>query len=138
MIRKKVDENIKLPIGQEDETDWIVFRTGEMYLNAAEAAFERGQTDEAKRLINIIRNRAGMPDKQTLTLEDVRNERFVELYIEEHLTGSNLLLPDWFEPPGRKSEFVRKSGKIVNLSFILVNKTERRRLQSGTGPFWSF
>lgn len=84
MIRKRVDENIKLPITGEDETDWIVFRTGEMYLNTAEAAFERGETDEAKRLINIIRDRAGMPEKETLTVEDIRNERFVELYIEEH------------------------------------------------------
>lgn len=84
MIRKRVDENIKLPIDNEDETDWIVFRTGEMYLNAAESAFERGETDEAKRLINIIRDRAGMPDKETLTVEDIRTERFVELYLEEH------------------------------------------------------
>ncbi|MCF6357327.1 MAG: RagB/SusD family nutrient uptake outer membrane protein [Draconibacterium sp.] len=84
MIRKRVPESIKLPISGEDETDFIIFRTGEMYLNAAEAKFETGDTDEAKRLINIIRNRAGMPDKTTLTLDDVRNERFVELYIEEH------------------------------------------------------
>ncbi len=84
LIRKRVDENILRPISGEDETDWILFRAGEMYLNAAEAAFERGETDEAKRLINIIRDRAGMPDKETLTVEDIRNERFVELYIEEH------------------------------------------------------
>ncbi len=84
MIRKRVKESIKLPISGEDETDFIVFRTGEMYLNAAEAAFERGEVGEAQRLINIIRDRAGMPAKTALTLDDVRNERFVELYIEEH------------------------------------------------------
>jgi len=84
MIRKYVDETKIRPFGDEDETDWIVFRTGEMYLNAAEAAFERGEKDEAKRLINVIRNRAGMPDKAELTTEAIRNERFVELYIEEH------------------------------------------------------
>lgn len=84
MIRKRVNEAIKLPIGYEDETDWIVFRTAEMYLNAAEAKFEMGDVDEAKTLINVIRNRAGMPDKETLSLEEVRNERFVELYLEEH------------------------------------------------------
>jgi hypothetical protein len=84
MVRKRVNEAIKLPIGYENEEDWIVFRTGEMYLNAAEAAFEKGDTDEAKRLINIIRDRAGMPAKTALTVDDIRNERFVELYIEEH------------------------------------------------------
>ncbi|MEL7589311.1 MAG: RagB/SusD family nutrient uptake outer membrane protein [Prolixibacteraceae bacterium] len=84
MVRKRVNEAIRLPQVSEDETDWIVFRTGEMYLNAAEAAFETGDPDEAKRLINVIRDRAGMPEKETLTIEDVRNERFVELYLEEH------------------------------------------------------
>lgn len=84
MVRKRVNEAIKLPIGYENEEDWIVFRTGEMYLNAAEAAFEKGDMDEAKRLINIIRDRAGMPAKSSLTVDDIRNERFVELYIEEH------------------------------------------------------
>jgi len=84
LIRKKVPESIVKPISNEDEVDFIVFRTGEMYLNAAEAAFEMGQMDNAKTMINAIRDRAGMPDKETLTVEDIRNERFVELYIEEH------------------------------------------------------
>lgn len=84
LIRKRCNEAIKLPISGENEEDWTVFRTGEMYLNAAEAAFEMGNVDDAKMYINVIRNRAGMPDKTTLTIDDVRNERFVELYIEEH------------------------------------------------------
>lgn len=84
LVRKRVDESKLVPVTGTDETDWIVFRTGEMYLNAAEAAFESGNADEAKRLINIIRNRAGMLDKTTLTVEDIRNERFVELFNEEH------------------------------------------------------
>lgn len=84
LIRKRVNEAIKLPSILEDETDWTVFRTGEMYLNAAEASFEKGDAAEAKRLINVIRDRAGMPAKTTLTLENVRNERFVELFGEEH------------------------------------------------------
>ena len=84
MIRKRVNEAIKLPIGGEDETDWVVFRTGEMYLNAAEAKFELGEVEEARTLVNVIRSRADMPDKASLSLEELRNERFVELYIEEH------------------------------------------------------
>ncbi len=87
LVRKRIDESKKLPILLEDETDWIVFRTGEMYLNAAEAAFEMNNidgADGAKALINTIRNRAGMPDKNSLTMEDIRNERFVELFNEEH------------------------------------------------------
>ena len=84
MIRKRVNEAIVLPPGGEDDCDWIIFRTGEMYLNAAEAIFEKGDPAEAKRLINILRDRVSMPSKENLTIEDVRNERFVELYIEGH------------------------------------------------------
>lgn len=84
MIRKRVNEDILLPESSTDETDWIVFRTGELYLNAAEAAFERGETGNALELINEIRDRARMPEKSDLTIEDIRNERFVELFMEEH------------------------------------------------------
>ncbi len=84
MIRKRVNEDVLLPEAFTDETDWIVFRTGELYLNAAEAAFERGETGNALELINEIRDRAGMPAKSDLTIEDIRNERFVELFMEEH------------------------------------------------------
>lgn len=84
MIKKRVNEAIKLPVSGEDETDWIVFRTAEMYLNAAEAKFEMGEVEAARNLVNIIRDRAGMPDKPTLSLDELRNERYVELYIEEH------------------------------------------------------
>ncbi len=84
LIKKRLNEASRLPIPKEDETDWIVFRTAEMYLNAAEAKFEMGNIEEAIPLINTIRERAGMPDKVSLSLEELRNERFVELYIEEH------------------------------------------------------
>lgn len=84
MIRKRVNEAIKLPIGGEDETDWVVFRTAEMYLNAAEAKFEMDEVEEARTLVNVIRSRSEMPDKASLSLDELRNERFVELYIEEH------------------------------------------------------
>jgi starch-binding outer membrane protein, SusD/RagB family len=84
LVRKRVVEAVKKPILGTDDTDWIVFRTGEMYLNAAEASFEMDEMNEAKRLINIVRDRAGMPGKENLTVEDIRNERFVELFNEEH------------------------------------------------------
>jgi len=84
LIRKRINEDVLLPFEEEDESDWIVFRLAEIYLNAAEAAFELGNISDATNLINEIRNRAGMPSKSNMTIEDIRNERFVELYIEEH------------------------------------------------------
>lgn len=84
LTRKRVNEAIKLPISGEDETDWIVFRVGEMYLNAAEAAYHLGNTGEALSLINAIRERAGMPAKSEINFDVIKNERAVELAFEEH------------------------------------------------------
>ncbi|MBT4399741.1 MAG: RagB/SusD family nutrient uptake outer membrane protein [Bacteroidetes bacterium] len=84
LTRKRVNESIKLPISQEDESDWIVFRLAEMYLNAAEAAFHLGNSGEALSLVNAIRERAGMPAKSSIDFETIKNERAVELAFEEH------------------------------------------------------
>jgi hypothetical protein len=64
---------------------WPWFRLGEIYLNAAEAAFELG-LPEAKSYINTVRERAGFPPNsiQTLTTDVIRNERRVELAFEDH------------------------------------------------------
>ena len=67
-----------------DDSDYVVFRTGEMYLNAAEAAFEIGKPVRAKQLTNALRNRVGMPAKQQISLAKIKNERFVELFGENH------------------------------------------------------
>ena len=67
-----------------DDSDFVVFRTGEMYLNAAEAAFEIGKPVRAKQLVNAIRNRVGMPAKQVIDLAKIKNERFCELFGENH------------------------------------------------------
>ena len=67
-----------------DDSDYVVFRTGEMYLNAAEAAFEIGKPVRAKQLTNAVRARVGMPAKQQISLAKIKNERFVELFGENH------------------------------------------------------
>ena len=67
-----------------DESNYVIFRTGEMYLNAAEAAFETGRPVRAKEMLNAIRNRVGMPAKQTITLDVIKNERYTELFAENH------------------------------------------------------
>jgi starch-binding outer membrane protein, SusD/RagB family len=64
---------------------WPWFRLGEIYLNAAEAAFETGQP-EALGYINALRQRAGFPANSlsALTTNIIRNERRVELAFEDH------------------------------------------------------
>jgi hypothetical protein len=58
---------------------------GEIYLNAAEAAFELG-LPESKDYVNTLRERAGFPSNSisTLTMDIIRNERRVELAFEDH------------------------------------------------------
>lgn len=68
------------------DTWWVVFRLGEIYLNAGEAAFELGFINEALSYINKIRERAGFPlnSLSSLTIERIQNERKVELAFEDH------------------------------------------------------
>jgi len=65
---------------------WIWFRLGEVYLNAAEASFELGQTAEALTYVNALRERAGFGPNSLkgLTIDELRNERRVELAFEDH------------------------------------------------------
>ncbi len=65
---------------------WVWIRLGEVYLNAAEAAFELGETDDALTYINTLRERAGFGPNSlsSLTIDKIRNERRVELAFEDH------------------------------------------------------
>lgn len=72
--------------GVSAENWWPWFRLGEMYLNAAEAAFELGQEGVALPYINAIRERAGFPANSltSLDIDVIRHERRVELAFEDH------------------------------------------------------
>lgn len=71
--------------------DCILFRLGEMYLNAAEAAYELGNENAARDYIEPIRTRAGLEKELRLesysgeALRDrLRNERKIEMAFEDH------------------------------------------------------
>lgn len=86
-LRKYVDNAVGASTrGIRSEVWWVRFRLGEIYLNAAEAAFELGQAD-AVDYINLLRERAGFgPNSLSgLTLEDIMHERRVELAFEDHV-----------------------------------------------------
>lgn len=69
-----------------------MIRIADVYLWAAEAYFEMGQTNNALPFINAVRQRArlsgdnpdALPDLTTLTHEDIEHERLVELALEGH------------------------------------------------------
>ena len=84
-IRKYLDaaSGASTPVGSD--VWWIMFRVGEIYLNAAEAAFELGNTPYALENINAVRKRAGFTnDLTSLTIGRIQNERRVELSFEDH------------------------------------------------------
>lgn len=72
----------------------VYLRWGEVVLNLAEAQYHQSNSDEALRLVNIIRKRAGIPDKgmfssgnmhgYTDVLDVVLDERRLELAFEGH------------------------------------------------------
>lgn len=67
--------------------NWIWFRLAEAYLNYAEAQYHAGNEGEARWGVNIIRQRARMPEVTAggaELLEKIRHERRIELAFEEH------------------------------------------------------
>jgi len=86
-LRKFVSENPQDGVRPSLASNWWPwFRLGEIYLNAAEAAFELNKP-EAKDYINKLREvHGGFPANSiaTLTTDIIRNERRIELAFEDH------------------------------------------------------
>ena len=70
---------------QNSALNTYMLRLGEVYLNYAEAILgNNASTSDANALlyVNILRKRAGLDPKTSLTYEDIRHERIVELCME--------------------------------------------------------
>jgi starch-binding outer membrane protein, SusD/RagB family len=74
--------------GGNQEAPWHFFRYAEILLNAAEACVELNELGNAQTYLNMIRDRAGMPDvteaTQNALRERVQKERRIELAFEQH------------------------------------------------------
>lgn len=84
-LRKFIDPT--MPPQQRQESPWPYLRYGEIILNFAEACIGLGEEGEARDALNLIRDRAGMPDitdTGDALVERYQNERRVELFGEEH------------------------------------------------------
>jgi starch-binding outer membrane protein, SusD/RagB family len=89
---KKVDDFKRPSVNHpEGNRDYIVYRLGETYLNAAEALYQNGQPDLAVDYINAIRTRAAHPGMEAqmevtagdLNIDFILDERARELYGEQ-------------------------------------------------------
>lgn len=84
-ILKRLDEVHDNTIGWgTSNTDYQVFRYGEILLNLAESGVEIGKTDSALWAVNQIRERAGILPLVAVDRGKVRQERKVELLFENH------------------------------------------------------
>ncbi len=86
-LRKFIDPAINHQYDKQ-KLPWRHMRYAEVLLNYAEALLELGEEGEAKTYLNMIRNRAGMPDIPTEEtgeelMDHYRNERKIELAYEQ-------------------------------------------------------
>lgn len=91
--KKYVLDGANPQTGRVENSTWIFFRLGEIYLNYAEALNESkaapSDGDDIYKYVNLIRERAGLPELPSgLTKEEMRkkiqHERRIELAFENH------------------------------------------------------
>lgn len=128
-LRKFIDPGVVheyAAAGGNQEAPWHYFRYGEILLNYAEACLGLGQEDEAKTYINMIRERAGMPDITSSgqqLINDYRNERRIELVFEQHRYFD---IRRWMIAP---TETVNANGIVIEDPLVGPVKYTRNKIQ---------
>jgi hypothetical protein len=80
---KKFMDDESIGRDQNNENSWIFMRYAEVLLNYAEACLELGEENEAATYINMVRNRAAMPDFTGDIWDAYHYERKIELFAED-------------------------------------------------------
>jgi len=81
LLKKTLDDEVE-GANDPNETASIKMRYAEVILNYAEALLELGDIPKATQYINMIRNRAGLPDFSGDITEALRHERNTEFFLE--------------------------------------------------------
>lgn len=82
-FKKYLDNEVYGTETNNNENAWFEFRYAEVLLNYAEACIGLGQLDEAATYINMIRNRAGLPNFTGDITAALRYERRIEFIYED-------------------------------------------------------
>jgi hypothetical protein len=82
-FKKYLDDAVYGTETNNNENAWFEFRYAEVLLNYAEACIGLGQLDEAATYINMIRNRAGLPNFTGDITAALRYERRIEFIYED-------------------------------------------------------
>jgi starch-binding outer membrane protein, SusD/RagB family len=117
-LTKKWMDNLSIGRDEMNQNIYIWIRYAEVILNYAEACLELGEIETATDYINIIRNRAGLPDFTGDITEALRYERKIELYMEESR---------WYDI--RRWKILKEALGIINYG---IDITEVNDLDAGT------
>lgn len=115
-MKKMLDDT--QPEDQNSSTNvWIEFRYAEVLLNYAEACIALGETNEAATYINMIRNRAGMPNFTGDITQALHYERQIELAFENirwyDIRRWKILDNALTDAKGVEIDEIRKDGNVV-------------------------
>lgn len=94
--------------------NFIIWRLAEAILDYAEVAYRLGDVELACKQVNLIRNRVHMDEYDTVTLDQILNERRVELAFEETVYWDHFRLGNAME---------KLNGSKNPLKTITVNYT---------------
>lgn len=139
-MRKFLDPSTTL-FGDEkygSKQNYIIWRYAEVLLDYAEAAYRCGKMDIALKMINLIRERVHMPTYSSITLDQILNERRVELAFEETTYWDFFRLGTTYEKlngetnPLKMIKIVEKEdgSKTYTISEIAKQETERVFLEN--------
>jgi hypothetical protein len=129
-IYKTANTLTPVPLQDLGDNNYMIMRIGEIYLNYAEAAFGLGQTANALTAVNAIRDRAGMPELTTLTLDDIKDERKLELAFENHRYWDLKRWRDAEEPLSKHYSGIMWTWNVADNTYAidLVDPENRTRL----------
>lgn len=110
-IKKYVDDNISHALNAEN--DWIIIRLADVILLYAEILAQDGNHNVAHNQVNIIRNRAGLPNmspfnSKEMALDSVYMERKLELAFENHRWFDLLRMRDSYGNVNKPMEILRQ------------------------------
>jgi starch-binding outer membrane protein, SusD/RagB family len=110
-IKKYIDDNISQALNAEN--DWIVIRLADVILLYAEILAQDGNHNVAHNQVNIVRNRAGLPDmspfsSKEMALDSVYMERKLELAFENHRWFDLLRMKDSYGNENKPIEILRE------------------------------
>jgi starch-binding outer membrane protein, SusD/RagB family len=122
-------------------TNTIILRLSEVYLIYAEAAMgNSSSTSDAGALsaFNAIRERAGMPDKTSITFADIFQEKWIETAIEGN-EWYDILRWWYFDPTGAQA-YVAAQDRGINytLTWVPNSFAPRRYTFTSSGEHYSF